>query len=104
MSRLLTLTAGFLTLGSACALYGLNYDTRLLETRVNAQSRAVEKAEADIAILKAEHAYLSRAERIEALARAQGLKPIKQSQYLRVGEASNNGIARLLDRQRDDDR
>lgn len=104
MSRLVTLTAGFFTLGVACALYGLSYDTRNLEARVHAKERAVEKAEADIAVLKAERAYLARPERIEALARAQGLAPIKQSQYLRVGEAVDDGIARLIDRRRDDGR
>ncbi len=104
MSRLLTLTAGFLALSSACSLYGLNYDTRRIEARVHGQERTLEKAEADIAVLKAERAYLGRPERIDALARAQGLAPVKESQYLRVGEAFDDGIARILDRRRDDDR
>lgn len=104
MSRLLNLTAGFLALGSACALYGLSYDTRRIEARVHAQERTVEKAEADIAILKAERAYLGRPERIEALARGQGLAPVQENQYLRVGEAFDDGIARILDRRRDDSR
>ncbi len=98
MARLLNTAAGFLALGSACALYGLKYETRRIEARVHAQERAVEKAENDIAVLKAERAYLGRAERIEGLARAQGLEPVRERQYLRVGEAFEDGIARILDR------
>ncbi len=89
MARLLTIAAGFLTLGSACALYGLNYDTRRLEARVQAQERAVEKAESDIAVLKSERAYLGRPERIEALARAQGLRPIRETQYITLGDLTD---------------
>ena len=79
--RLLTIAAAFLTLASAFLLYGLNYDTRRIETRVRGQERAAEAARGDIAVLKAERAHLARPERIEPAARALGLKPIGERQF-----------------------
>ena len=102
MPRLVNIAAGFLALGAACALYGLKYDTRRIEARVNAQERAAEKTERDIAALKAERAYLGRPERIEKLARLQGLEPVRERQYARIGEALDDGIAKLLDQRTDD--
>lgn len=83
MSRLLVLLAVFMAIGSAFALYSIKYDTRQLEQRVNASQRAAEKAALDIAVLKSERAYLGRPERIEKLARQQGLGPIGEHQYVR---------------------
>ena len=97
MARILTLASAALALSSACLLYGLNYDTRRMESRIHARERLVEKLEADIAILKAERAYLGRPERIEKLARQQGLEPIRERQYIRIGQAFDDGIARILD-------
>jgi len=78
--RMLILGALALALASAFLLYGTSYDTRLLEARVQAQERAVEQARRDISVLKAERAHLARPERIEPLARAQGLRPATRSQ------------------------
>jgi hypothetical protein len=72
------------TLGAAFALYAIKYDTRRLELRVILQERALERAEADVAVLKAERAYLARPERLEPLARLIGLAPIASPQYLRL--------------------
>ena len=102
MARMVNVAAAFLAIGSACALYGLKYETRRIETRVNAQERAAEKAERDIAVLKAERAYLGRPERIEALARLQGMEPVRERQYARIGEALDDGIAKILDKPEDD--
>jgi cell division protein FtsL len=71
------------TLGAAFALYAVKYDTRRLELRVRAQERALERAEADVAVLQAERAYLARPERLEPLARLIGLAPIASAQYQR---------------------
>jgi cell division protein FtsL len=81
------------TLATAVALYAIKYDTRRLETRVQAQERALEKAESDVTILAAERAYLARPERLEPLARLNGLGPIASKQYLRidVDGASSSG-------------
>jgi cell division protein FtsL len=86
------------TLGAAFALYAIKYDTRRLELRVQAQERALEKAETDVTVLRAERAYLARPERLEPLARLIGLAPIASSQYLRLdangaGEPHREGTA-----------
>ena len=77
---MLTVSAIFMALASAFMLYGLNYDTRQLEARVNAQDSKAEIARSDIAVLKAERAHLARPERIDPLARAQGLRPLTDKQ------------------------
>ena len=71
----LTLAACCMALSSAFLLYGLTYDTRLIEQRVQAAERATDRARSEIAVLRAERAHLARPERIEQLARAQGLRP-----------------------------
>ena len=97
MARLVNIAACFLALGSAVTLYGLKHDTRRIEARVQRQERAADKAERDIAVLKAERAYLGRPERIEQLARAQGLEPVRERQYVRIGQPFDDGIAKLID-------
>lgn len=86
--RSITVSAIFLALSSAFLLYGLNYDTRLQEARVQAQERNAEKARTDIAVLKAERGHLARPERIEPLARAQGLAPATETQLARDAAAA----------------
>jgi cell division protein FtsL len=76
----LTVSAAFLAISSAFLLYGLSYDTRLIEARVAAQERLAERARSDISVLKAERAHLARPDRIEPLARAQGLAPVTDAQ------------------------
>jgi cell division protein FtsL len=73
--RIVNLAAFALALASAFLLYGINYDTRLLETRVQGEERSIDEARNDIAVLKAERAHLARPERIEPIARALGLQP-----------------------------
>ena len=86
MLRLLSVAAMALTIASAFGLYQTKYDTRQLEAKLQAGERSIEKMEGDIAVLKAEKAYLARPERIEALARKQGLGPIAGHQYVLPGE------------------
>ena len=76
----LTVSAAFLAISSAFLLYGLSYDTRQLEARVAAQERLADQARSDISVLKAERAHLGRPDRIEPLARAQGLAPLTDQQ------------------------
>lgn len=76
----LTLAACFLALSSACLLYGLSYDTRFAELRVQSAERSAERLRGDISILRAERAHLARPDRIEPLARAQGLRPTMRDQ------------------------
>jgi cell division protein FtsL len=75
-----------LTLAGAYALYALNYGTRSLEAKVQAAERTLERLESDIQIMTAERAHLASPERIERLAREQGLGPAKPGQ-LRVAPA-----------------
>jgi cell division protein FtsL len=86
MLRLLSVAAMALTIASAFGLYQIKYDTRQLEAKLQAGERSIEKMEGDIAVLKAEKAYLARPERIEALAKKQGLGPIAGTQYVLPAE------------------
>ncbi|MEZ5852158.1 MAG: cell division protein FtsL [Hyphomicrobiaceae bacterium] len=103
MARLVQLLAVVLVIGSGCALYALKHDTRRIEQRVQRQERDAERLQSDLAVLKSERAYLARPDRIERLARRQGLEPVREHQYLRIGQAFEDGIARLIDETRDDD-
>jgi len=89
MLRLLPALAIAAMLASAFFLYGVKYETRRLELEVQAKEREAERARSDIAVLKAERAFLGRPERIEPLARAQGLRPPVPSQYVRADRASS---------------
>lgn len=91
--RIVILGALALTLASAFLLYSSNYDTRLLEARVQAQERAIEEARGDIAVLKAERAHLGRPDRIEPLARAQGLGPATEQQ---LASGPDEALVRVL--------
>ena len=73
-----------LTLVCAFAFYTINYDTRRLEQRVQARERAAAAAAAQVAVLKAERAYLARPDRIEPLAQALGMQPVTERQYVRL--------------------
>lgn len=88
--RIQIIAALFMTLASAFLLYGLNYDARLKEADIASREDLVEKLRNDIAVLKAERAHLARPERIEPLARAQGLKPADERQFAR--DLSAKGI------------
>ena len=90
--RLLSISAMFFALASAFLLYSLNYDSRRLEAQLHDQERLAEKFRGDIAVLKAERAHLARPERIEPFARAQGLKPVREHQVVKMGQASNRII------------
>lgn len=80
--RMLNLGVMALALASAFLLYGINYDTRMMAQRLQDRERAIERARSDIAVLKAERAHLARPERIEPLARAQGLQPTSEQQLV----------------------
>ena len=86
--RMLVLGTLALTLASAFLLYGINYDTRLLDNRIEAQEREIEQARSDIAVLKAERAHLARPDRIEPLARDLGLRPANERQLAATPEVA----------------
>lgn len=68
---------------SAALLYAIAHETRQAELRLESLERTVEKARRDVSVMKAEWAHLSRPERIEALARKQGLQPPSPDQFQR---------------------
>ena len=78
--RVLNLAAFFFALASAFLLYSLSYDTRRLEARVQEKEQTANRARSDIAVLKAEKSHLSRPDRIDPYARAQGLAPPRPDQ------------------------
>jgi cell division protein FtsL len=73
-----------LALGSAFALYGIDYSTRNLESRVIGLERAAATATATINALRAERAHLARPERIEPVARALGMAPPNVRQFVTI--------------------
>jgi cell division protein FtsL len=81
MPRLAAVATVLLAVASAFVLYAVTYETRRLEHHVAAQARTIDKARLDIAVLRAERAYLARPERIEEMARKIGLAPIDPRQY-----------------------
>lgn len=76
----LTFAAVFLVLSSALLLYGLNYDTRLIESGVAASEHSADRLRADIAVMRAERAHLSRPDRIDPMARSLGMRPTEPRQ------------------------
>lgn len=96
--RLLSLSAMFLALASAFLLYSLNYETRQLEAKVRAEEAVADKLRGDIAVLKAERAHLARPDRIEPLARAQGLRPLAGHQVLKTDQQTGGIVTGSADR------
>lgn len=82
MLRITSTVAIGLALACAFILYTVSYDTRELDQAVQAMERRIERLRSDIAVLRAERAYLSRPERIQPLARAMGYEPAKGEQYI----------------------
>jgi cell division protein FtsL len=101
MLRLLSVAAMALTIASAFGLYQIKYDTRQLEAKLQGGERSIEKMEGDIAVLKAEKAYLARPERVESLAKKQGLGPIAGHQYVLPGELESRTGAAQAQAERD---
>lgn len=89
MLRVFTSIAVGLTLACAFALYAVSYDTRNRDLAAQSQERRAERLRSEIAVLRAERAYLSRPERIEPAARSLGLMPAQGHQYVRLDSLSN---------------
>ena len=95
MLRWLTAGVALATIAAAFGLAWIKHDGRRLELRLQAQARQIEKAESDIAVLRAELGYLTRPERLEPLARRQlELRPATADQFVRIGELPRAGVDR----------
>ncbi|MFM1814777.1 MAG: hypothetical protein RLZ98_1472 [Pseudomonadota bacterium] len=88
MMRVLTTLSVLLMLASAFTLHVTNYRTRQLERDVSQLERQREKLVEEIAILRADRAFLARPGRIEAAARALGMRPADIGQLPRQTDAS----------------
>lgn len=87
MLRWLTATVALATIVAAFGVTWIKYDTRQLEARLEAQRQKIEKAQSDIAVLKAELGYLTRPERLEPLARKHlGLQPATGQQIVGIDD------------------
>lgn len=87
MLRWLTGAIALATIAAAFGVTWLKHDTRRIEARLQAQERQIEKAESDIAVLRAELGFLTRPERLEPLARHHlGLQPATAAQIIGIDE------------------
>ncbi len=102
MQRAINWVLMLAALAGAFALYAVKYDTRRLEAKVQAQERALEKAENDVTVLMAERAHLARPERLEPLARDLGMAPISGGQFLRIESPPSAAAPGLAPRRVDD--
>ena len=93
MLRFMAFAAIALALTSAFGLYTINYQTRRIAIEVQAKENHRIKLVSDIAVLKAERAYLGRAERIGPAAQAIGMRPTSGNQYVgrRLGRSGCRG-------------
>ena len=98
--RLLNLTGLCFATASALLLYSLSYETRRIEALVQAQERAADNARSDIAVLKAERSHLSRPDRIDTLARQQGLMPPRPDQLAAPGLTAPSAVSALPEMRR----
>ncbi len=96
MLRIASAAAVGVALACAFLLYAVSYDTRRLELTVQTEERRLERLRSDIAVLKAELAYLSRPERIAPLARSLGLEPARGGQLVELapGDAGRTAPGR----------
>jgi cell division protein FtsL len=87
MLRWLTAGIAFAAIAAAFGVTWLKHDTRRIEAKLQSQERQIEKAEGDIAVLRAELGFLTRPERLDPLARRYlGLQPAAASQIIGIDE------------------
>jgi len=80
--RMLMMPAVGAALLSAFALYAVNQDTRQLAATNQATAAKIKAVKSDIAILRAERAFLMRPDRLEPYARKIGMRPIRGQQFV----------------------
>ena len=81
MLRSLVLLALAAAVVSAVSLYAIGHKTRQLSDRTTDMVREIRDLEREIAVLRAERAFLLRPERIEPLARKIKMRPITGEQF-----------------------
>ena len=93
MLRSLVLLALAAAVVSAVSLYAIGHKTRQLSDRTTDMVREIRDLEREIAVLRAERAFLLRPERIEPLARKMMMRPIT-GEHFTTTEALNRARAR----------
>jgi cell division protein FtsL len=93
MLRSLVLLALAAAVVSAVSLYAIGHKTRQLSDRTTDMVREIRDLEREIAVLRAERAFLLRPERIEPLARKIKMRPIT-GEHFTTTEALNRARAR----------
>lgn len=83
MLRILAALSVVMMLVSAFALHAINYQTRQLEQTLRTKEILRDQIVEEIAILKADQAFLARPVRIEAAARQLGMRPADVDQLPR---------------------
>ncbi len=87
MLRYLNVLAIGALVGSAVYAYSIKYETMLFSAQIGKTTRAIEREHDTIGRLRAEWAYLSRPERIQALAdKHLDLQPLALSQIVRLND------------------
>jgi cell division protein FtsL len=94
MLRSLVLLALAAAVVSAVSLYAIGHKTRQLSDRTTDMAREIRDLEREIAVLRAERAFLLRPARIEPIARGEmNMRPITGEQFTTT-EALNRARAR----------
>ena len=93
MLRSLVLLALVAAVVSAVSLYAIGHRTRQLADTTADTARVIRDHEREIAVLRAERAFLLRPERIEPMAREIKMRPITGEQFTTT-EALNRARAR----------
>jgi len=81
MLRSLVLLALAAAVVSAVSLYAIGHRTRQLADTTTDTARAIRDLEREVAVLRAERAFLLRPERIESMAREMKMRPITGEQF-----------------------
>ena len=89
------------SIGAAFWLYQLKFETRQMQARVQQLEQLIEKAESDIAVMRAEWNFLVRPERVERLAKKHlDLEPASPKQYRVMSEFDGPGGGPFVDQGR----
>lgn len=88
MFRFLTLVFIAATFACAFVLYGVNYQTRALQHRLERAQSGLEALSREVATLSAERAFLARPERIGPAAERLGMRPARGDQFVQQAGAT----------------
>ncbi|HFB2048295.1 MAG: cell division protein FtsL [Hyphomicrobiaceae bacterium] len=94
MLHIFTFGAVFIAIVSAFILYNVNHQTRSFASQLSNKQKVKTELIRRIASLKAERAFLSRAERIADAAEALGMRPISGDQFVSMKSRTTEKAAK----------